>query len=282
MDGATPMKKQLLRFLRLSLVVYVSFLLALALGQRRMIYLPTTAPEREALAIASASRIEPWRDAGGAIIGWKRPPRAGVRAANRLVVFHGNAGMALDREYFIDGFERLDGGRLWEVYLFEYPGYGARSGSPSQQTFCAAGGDALAALRAADSRPIYLLGESLGSGLACALAPRDIPGLVLITPFRRLWEVAAHHYPFLPVRMILRDPWDNMAALHSYTGPIAVLVASDDEVIPANQGRALHHDYPGPKALWVHEGATHNTLPIHESAPWWQEVSDFLLRSGSR
>ena len=270
----------MLRLLCFAALLYVFLLVALTLLQRKLIYLPFHRSEPDMLRVASELRLAPWHDASGTIIGWKRTPAQSAAPANRLVVFHGNAGFALMRNHFVEGFDALDGGRLWEVYLFEYPGFGARPGKLGQVPFLEAGRAALDQLRAADTRPVYLLGESLGSGLACALArerPESVTGLFLLTPFTRLADVAQHHYPWIPVRMILRDPWDNSSAVAEYPGPLAVLLAGRDEVIPTALGRKLFESGRDPKRLWTETGAGHNELPFHLDAPWWREVSGFLL-----
>ena len=274
------MKRHLLRTTRSAALIYALILVLVGGAQRLLIYHPIHRDEAAMLAEAQALGCEPWRDAGGAIIGWKSA-RSGARAANRLVIFHGNAGYALHRRHYLRGFEKLERGGLWEVWLFEYPGYGARPGKIRQQSFIAAGESALASLTQADRRPIFLAGESLGSGLASALAgrhPQEVRGVFLITPFARLAEVGGRQFPFLPVKLLLRDRWDNVEALHAYRGPLAVLIAGQDEVVTAGQGRALHQSYAGPKRLWVEEDATHNTVDFDPGAAWWDEVSDFLLR----
>jgi pimeloyl-ACP methyl ester carboxylesterase len=252
--------------------------------QRRMMYVPFHEPESAMLTLARNLGFEPWRDESGAIIGWKSVNH-GRQAANRMLVFQGNAGYALHRGHYLSGFQGIDGGRKWEVYLFEYPGYGARPGAVGQEQFVKAGLQALDALEANDARPVYLLGESLGSGLACALAqwaPDRVAGLFLVTPFARMGDVAAHHFRFLPVRLMLRDRWDNAAALRGYLGPVAMLIASQDEVVTAAQGRLLFQSYGGPKHLWTEPDAGHNTINFRAEAPWWREVSDFLLSQTSR
>src|SRR5689334_7228572 len=101
-----------------------------------------------------------------------------------MIVFHGNAGAAFDRTQYAKGFGNIQQGQVWQTYLFEYPGYDSRPGSPSQESLCAAGREAIEQLAAEDSRPIYLTGESLGSGVACALAgavPQEVSGLFLMT-----------------------------------------------------------------------------------------------------
>jgi pimeloyl-ACP methyl ester carboxylesterase len=260
------------------LIVLVALGLLLA-GQRRIIYFPFHKSEAAMLEDANLIGCLPWRDANGTIIGWKSA-RPRQPAANRLVLFHGNTGYALHRTHYLDGFEQLDGGKLWEVYLFEYPGFGARPGELGQVPFTEAGLQAIKTLKAADNRPIYLLGESLGSGLASTLAQRegkDIAGLFFLTPYARMGDVAAHRFGFLPVRTMLRDPWDNISALRDYRGRAAMLIADADDVVTAPQGHLLFDTYAGPKRLWVQHGATHNTVDFSPTAHWWREVSDFLL-----
>jgi uncharacterized protein len=272
-------KSKIFRFLRTLVITYVLLCVIVGLFQRRIIYFPFYKSETAMLATADSCGCQPWRDESGAIIGWKSL-RSGTPAANRLVLFHGNTGYALHRTHYLDGFEQLDGGKLWEVYLFEYPGFGARPGELGQAPFTEAGLQAIKALKAADNRPIYLLGESLGSGLASAIAQReakDIAGLFLLTPYARMGDVAVHRFGFLPVRMMLRDPWDNVTALRDYRGRAAMLVADQDEIVTAAQGHLLFEGYGGPKRIWVQQSATHNTVDFSARAGWWREVSDFLL-----
>jgi pimeloyl-ACP methyl ester carboxylesterase len=210
----------------------------------------------------------------GALIGWRAHKPS---ARRRIVVFHGNGGYALHRSYYVEGLQPLG----WEVYLFEYPGYGSREGSPGKDSFLATGRAAVDQLLAADSRPLYLLGESIGSGTACSLAadkPDRIAGLLLVVPFARLVEVAKTHFPYLPVGLILRDKYDNIASLAKYRGPVAFALAEDDEVIPAEQARKLHAAYAGPKLLVAFPEATHNNFPTHPEETWWRQVTEFLDR----
>ena len=262
---------------------YMGLLLLLLFGQRTLIYLPSRAPEAELIQMAKSEGLEPWLDKANKVIGWFRPRASdSPEAANRLVVFHGNAGYALHRTHFIDGFERLDDGRVWQVYLFEYPGFGAREGSPSEESITEAAMAAVEAL--GDGPPVYILGESLGSGPASALAKRlaqRLPGVLLLTPYSSLVEVAAVHYPVVPVRWLLKDQWDNQQAIAGFSGRVGVIVASDDEVIPVAQGQRLFDIATGIKRLWIMPGATHNGIDFAPDATWWREVSDFLIRTPS-
>jgi pimeloyl-ACP methyl ester carboxylesterase len=243
--------------------------------QRQMIYYPQVEPEEDLLRAASRMGLLDWRDGSGQLIGWRS--NTAEEKARRVVVFHGNAGYALHRDYYVAGF--LAQGRDWEVYLFEYPGYGARPGEPSESGIKAAATEALALLLGSDARPVYLVGESLGSGVASYLSsqfPEQVGGMLLVTPFTSLPDVAAHHYGFLPVRRMLSERFDSRAALSHYRGPVAFLLAGSDEIVPTELGRQLYESYAGPKWLRVQPGAGHNTLSLYPGADWWREVTAFL------
>jgi hypothetical protein len=261
---------------KLALVIFaLGALLMLTALQRQLIYFPGRADADELAELASRLGQQVWHDDTGSPIGWRS--LAPSKARNRMLVFHGNAGYALDRQYFVAGLQALQ--EQWDVFLFEYPGYGARPGTPSEESFKAAAVDALKALLAADSRPVFITGESLGSGVASHLAatfPKQVAGLLLVTPFSSLMDVAAHHYPILPVRLLLSERYDSREALSHYAGPVAFLLAGRDEVVPIELGQQLYDSYAGPKWLRVEAHAGHNTLPYHPGAPWWQEASTFL------
>ena len=161
------MRPILFRIGRAVLAGYAGSLLLVAGCQNQILYQPRRGSEARFIAAARQQNLQPWRDAQGRLIGWVRP---NPRATHRLVVFHGNAGCALDRSYYADAFAGFGNGADWEVRIFEYPGYGPRPGPLGKSAFINEGRAALQELLAADPRPIFLLGESIGSGTACALA----------------------------------------------------------------------------------------------------------------
>jgi hypothetical protein len=268
-------------FMTRGALAYIGVVLLLTLLQRHLIYLPSRAREEPLLRQAERDGLRPWRDREKKIIGWRTsPPDDGLLPRNRLVVFHGNAGYALHRIYYVNGFHGIpDGTTTWELFLFEYPGYGARPGSPSEDDITEAARQAINNLLQEDSRPIYLLGESLGSSFAARLAaenPQSVSGLFLVTPLTCLADVAAGHYRFLPVRLILREHHEAQTHLKAFPGPVAFLLAGRDEVMSDNLGEKLYNQYSGRKRLWIQPDARHNTLDFSAGAKWWHEVEDFL------
>jgi alpha-beta hydrolase superfamily lysophospholipase len=228
-------------------------------------------------------RIEGWaRDRG--LLLWPNkaetyrgfiPPSTPQKAKGTVLVFHGNAGTALDRTYYVGAL----GGLGYRVVLAEYPGYGSRPGKPGENQFTE---DAVESTRLAVSefgRPLYLLGESLGCGVvsaAIAKTNQPIDGLALITPWDSLTHLALDKYWFLPVRWMLKDTYDNVANLANYHGPIAVVMAGQDEIIPNRLTRHLYQTLREPKRLWTFPNAGHNSWPSSPDASWWREMMNFL------
>lgn len=244
----------------------------LALFQRKLLYFPSPAEDAAGLAGAARLGVAPWRDERGALRGWRlaaSAPRA------RLLVLQGNAGSALDRLMYVAALAP----RGLDVTLLAYPGYAGRAGSPSAASLTAAALDAVDAL-AAEGGPVWLLGESLGSGVAARAAaarPAAVRGLLLVTPFADLAGVMRHHYPFVPPFLLL-DRFRPAVELAGFPGPVYILAAGRDEVTTLAQAEALHEALPGPKRLVVQPGATHNGLNLSPGLADWDEAVAFLSR----
>jgi dienelactone hydrolase len=265
--------------LRVILFVWLGLVALLALTQRSMIYYPSRDDAASLQRTATSQGFEPWKTPHGDTIGYRSLPAPGdPRSPVAILITHGNAGHAVQRADYARILRASAPDRAVSVYLLEYPGYGARSGYPSQEAFLAAANEALAQIPG--DVPVILLGESIGTGVACAAAsahPERVSGLLLLTPFDSLANVAQYHYPLLPVRWILRDKYPSTEWLQNYRGPVATILAADDTIVPAKFGQSLHDAYVGPKKLLVADQADHNDL-LHTLPPSaWQEALQFLL-----
>ena len=135
---------------------------------------------------------------------WFVPAAGSADTGMAVLVVPGNGGNRVDRAEFAEGARR----RGLAVLLVDYRGYGGNPGTPSEDGLAAdadAAVGALTELGYPPDRTVYF-GESLGSGVVAALQVRHPPaGVVLRSPFTELADVGAHHYPWLPVRALLRD-----------------------------------------------------------------------------
>lgn len=271
--------RRLWQIARAALVVWLILVGFVALAQRSMLYFPskdTTAALRQA---AAAQGMQPWTDAQGNPIGYRLPPSPGdQRPPAAAIIFHGNAGHAVHRGELARLLQAAAPGHALGLHILEYPGYGDRPGDPSQAEFLAAAAAAVDAIPR--GLPLVLVGESIGTGVASATAarfPERITGLVLLTPFDSLASVAQHHYPLLPVRWILRDQYPSSEWLRNYSGPVSILLADNDTIVPAAFGQKLHDTYQGPKRMFAIAGADHNDLLQNTADATWQDALGFVL-----
>ena len=245
---------------------------ALVMLSNKLLYYPETAPLAALLADARHHRLTPWPNADQDYRGLLREPAGSARAT--LVLFHGNAGHAGQRDDYAD---QLSGLGL-RVILAEYPGYGARPGSLGEASLVSDAAATLALARHAFSEPLIVAGESLGAGVAAAVAKSaDASAVLLITPWDRLASIARHHYPWLPTGWLLRDRYDSVANLAGYGGRVAVVIAGRDRIVPPEYGRRLFASLGPNKRLWTIPGSGHNDWTAGVDPAWWSSLADFLL-----
>lgn len=255
------------------LASYLVVLVVLWAFQSRLLYLPDRSTPSSDELTRNGLRWWPERPSAEGHRGLLASPD-GVPVRGTVVVFHGNAGAAIDRLRFLAALKRAG----FRVLLAEYPGYGWRGGSPSEESLVSDGVETLARLRGEFGDPVYIWGESLGAGVAAAVAGRAgqmSAGVVLLTPWEDLRSVARRHYWYLPAGWLVRDRYDSAANLARYAGPVALLVAERDMTIPPEHGRRLYDAllrHGVAARLWSFPDAGHSDWPDHPDAPWWSEV----------
>jgi len=258
----------------LSIVVcYLLLLLALFIFQRKLIYFPEKHSIEHQQELAEQFNLKLWPSIDnylGLIANSNKTAYKGT-----IIVFHGNAGSAINRIYYLQALEKLG----YRVLLAEYPGYGARKDEPTESVLIANGIETVRQALDDFGAPIFLWGESLGSGVVGGIMQTSqfqVNGIVLITPFDSLANVAQHHYWFFFAKWLVRDKFNNINNLQNYSGNIAILLADEDEIIPnansLNLFKSLHYR----RQLWRFKGAGHNSLPLASEQPWWKEVMQFV------
>jgi uncharacterized protein len=216
--------------------------------------------------------VEAWPEAASPL-GYLATPAGPV--VGNILIWHGNGGTALDRGYYLRALLPLG----YRVLLVEYPGYGVRPGRPSEAVLVADGVAVLEQFAAGFGVPLYLMGESLGSAVAAAVAaqrPHRVDGIALITPWADLAVVAADYYPWIPVSLLLRDRYPVAHHLASFRGGKALVIAMDDEVIAPRHAEALYQRLSPPKRQWRLPESGHNDWSTALTTADWQEILSFL------
>jgi uncharacterized protein len=253
---------------------FFSFLLAGCNIQRNLLYYPGNTTISDVKEYVARNGLRLWPQGQGEYQGIVSEPGP-TAAKGTVVVFHGNGGPAMYRTYYVAALEA----RGYRVVLAEYPGYGGRSGELAEKSLVADARKTVLRAREEFGGPVYLWGESMGCGVASALAtdPEILPkGVVMLTPWDSLLNMGKAKFPWLPVGLLLADTYDNVANLANYRGRVAVIMSKEDEVIPNRLTEGLYASLSGPKRLWTFNKSGHNDWPSSPELLWWDEVMDFL------
>jgi pimeloyl-ACP methyl ester carboxylesterase len=265
------LRKRVVRTSFLCMALYLLACVGCASLQRRMIYYPPVLSAEAVEEAAKSEGLERWNDAAGKPIGWKRLSPA-QPAQGQVLILHGNAGCAFQCGHYADVIQQA---APLDVFIVEFPGYADRPGKPTERSLEDSAVEGLQSLPA--NVPTYLVGESLGTGVATYLAgrfPDRVAGVALLAPYNRLADVAQAHMPIFPVKLLLVDRFPSEDHLRNYHGPVASLVAGKDQVVPEKFGRRLHDGYAGPKQLWEFPDGDHGTVML-QPPEIWKEIVGF-------
>jgi pimeloyl-ACP methyl ester carboxylesterase len=241
------------------LVVVVLVVVTLAyVFQRRLIYLPTGGPVPAAAQVLAGARDVRLTTSDGLTLGAWFVPATGRDLGYTVLVANGNGGNRTHRTELAEAL-RAEG---FDVLLFDYRGYGGNAGDPTEEGLAldvrAAHAYLAGDLRIPDEKMVYF-GDSLGGGVVTELAVAHPPaGLLLRSPFTELADTAAEHYPFLPVRLLLKDRYPVAEHVRRVRVPTAVVFGSVDSVVPPAQSRAVANAAAGPVTVVEIRGADHN------------------------
>ena len=208
--------------------------------------------------------------------GWWVPTRA-APSTGHVLLCHGNAGNVGDRVMHA----ALLGGAGLDVLMFDYRGYGRSSGRPSEPgTYrdARAARSALLARPEVDPARVVYLGESLGGAVAVELALAHPPaGLVLMSTFTGVRDMARRHYGFIPPALV-PDAYPSLRRVRELRAPLLVIHGDRDEIVPLLHGEELFEAAPEPKRLHVVEGVGHNDLVTRAGDEWAAAVGGFVTQ----
>jgi fermentation-respiration switch protein FrsA (DUF1100 family) len=259
------------------LVMYSAYCLLLYFFQRQLLFprfqiepppgVPQKTPDLEEIWLnTSQGKVEAWF-IPSAFHDVSKPAPA-------VIFAHGNAELIDYWPQELRSFSSHGMGLL----LVEYPGYGRSEGTPSQEsiveTFVVAY-DTLIGRRDVDPSRIILFGRSLGGGVVLALTGRrPSAALILMSTFTSITSFASRF--FVP-GFLVKDPFDNLASVQSYSGPVLIVHGRHDTLIPPEHGQALYHAARHARMLTY--ACNHNDCPP-DWQTFWQDVQVFLKDTG--
>lgn len=253
------------RIARPVLIAYLLFCLMLTFLERHLIYLPPP-PISDFQQIQALGGEEVWLRAedGARLHGWFFPhpnPRFS------LLYAHGNAEDA-ERNAELMAFlrDRLQA----SVFIFDYRGYGHSDGIPAEDELIRDGlvsQQWLAERTNVASGDVVLYGRSIGGGVVVALAEQlGARAVVVHNSFANMVDVGAHHYFYLPVRLLMRNRFESVERIRNYDGPLLQIHGTADFVVPLKLAKPLFEASPSKHKRFIEvEGGGHND-PLPQDA----------------
>lgn len=252
------------------ILVYIGFGVYLFIAQRSIIYYPNFLTESNFYNCPAFDDSEKL-NINGTRAYYKH---TGERI---VIIYHGNAGSACDRDYLKSAIENAG-----YSYLFvEYTGYGGDGNKPSREVLLKDAENTISFLREKNYKETVLFSESIGAGVASYHASLLPPNkMILISPFDSLANIAKSKFPFYVYPVLLmtkfsKENYDNIPLLQSYEGDLLVIHGAKDDMIPLRLGRALYDKVPTSNKKFISiEDAGHND--IYNFDKTWNEISRFL------
>ena len=250
----------LVKWIFIAAAGYAAFAALMYVVQRSLMYFPETARTAPAAAgLPQAQEVVLDTADGEKVIAWHVPPRGD---APTVLYFHGNGGSLRLR---VDRFQRIAAAGVGLIAL-SYRGYGGSTGKPTEDGLI---NDARAAYAfAADRyRRIALWGESLGTGVAVALAAeKPVARMVLDAPYTSALDIAQANHWYLPVRLLMKDQFRTDQRIARVKAPVLIMHGEVDQIIPIAYGERLFAMIPGPKQFVRFPGGYHVDLDRHGGA----------------
>ncbi len=236
---------------------YLMILIAMLFFENLLIFIPARHPIGNWNPTGIAAEDAWFQSADGTRLhGWY-VPRSKPRAV--ILFCHGNAGNVTHRAESMQALHRLVHA---SVLVFDYRGYGRSEGKPNELGILADARAARAWLAARENiaeQDIVVMGESIGGAVAVDLAARDgARALVLENTFDTLPNVAAYHFPWLPVQWAMRTRLDSVAKIGQYQGPLFQAHGDADTIVPLPCGQRLFAAANEPKTFMLLPGRDHN------------------------
>jgi fermentation-respiration switch protein FrsA (DUF1100 family) len=258
-------------------VLIIFAYLGLSSLERRSLY----CPDRQIIATPAVYRL-PFEQLalktkdGVRIKGWFIPAESRLLASSLVLLFcHGNAGNISHRLDKLQIFHKMG----FSVLLFDYRGYGQSEGVPSEAGTYADADAAYQYLMGTQKihpSQIILYGESLGCAVATEMARRHAAGaLILESPFTSTVEMAKRVFPWLPVRWIIRNRYDNLSKMPEIKMPVLIMHSPQDEIVPFDMGRQLFGAIPGPKAFFELAGGHNDGFEVTGNR-YIQAIASFI------
>ena len=236
------------------LVIYTSLLLLLFIFQRNLMYHPDENNYSGDKLEVDIKKVKINTSDGLDLLGWFH--KKDLKTFKTIIYFHGNAGKLENRIHKLNHFKDMDVNFL----IIAWRGFSGNDGKPSEENLYIDGNSSIKWLKnlGLSEKDIIIYGESLGTGVATEIAKNNnFAGLVLETPFTSMIEAAKNFYPYIPVRILLRDKYENDKKIKNINIPVFVMHGEADQIVPFWMGKKIYEMANQPKYSYFTEYDNH-------------------------
>ena len=247
------------------LLIYLSILVILFFFQRSLLYLPNVNNYFDDKLNVEIERVQIRTSDNINLVGWFH--KKDLMKFKTIVYFHGNAGKLENRIHKLNHFKDMDVNFL----IISWRGFSGNSGKPSEQGLYKDGKSAIDWLRniGLSEKDIILYGESLGTGIATEIAQnKNFGGIILESPFTSMINAGKDKYPYLPVKLLLKDKYESNKKIKNIKSPILIMHGKLDKLVPFTMGKEMYELSNEPKYYYFSEYDDH-----------MMEYNDMLLKS---
>jgi len=236
------------------LVIYTSLLLLLFIFQRNLMYHSDENNYSGDKLEVDIKKVKINTSDGLDLLGWFH--KKDLKRFKTIIYFHGNAGKLENRIHKLNHFKDMDVNFL----IIAWRGFSGNDGKPSEENLYIDGNSSIKWLKnlGLSEKDIIIYGESLGTGVATEIAKNNnFAGLVLETPFTSMIEAAKNFYPYIPVRILLRDKYENDKKIKNINIPVFVMHGEADQIVPFWMGKKIYEMANQPKYSYFTEYDDH-------------------------
>ena len=237
-------RNNLLQIILIIFFIYFLVLVFLYFYQRNLLYHPNEnnysedkiSVDIENVRIKTSDNIE--------LLGWYHEKN--LKDFKTLIFFHGNAGSLENRIHKLNHFRDMNINFL----IIAWRGFSGNKGNPSEQGLYEDGKSAIDWLikKGVSEKNLILYGESLGTGVATHLAQnKNFAGVILETPFTSMIDAAKKFYTYIPVKLLLKDKFENYKKIKNINLPILIMHGEIDQLVPFSMGKKIYEIANEPK-----------------------------------
>ena len=237
-------RNNLLQIILVIFFIYFFILVFLYFYQRNLLYHPNENNYSEDKILVDIEKVRIKTSDNIELLGWYHEKN--LKDFKTLIFFHGNAGSLENRIHKLNHFRDMNINFL----IIAWRGFSGNNGNPSEQGLYEDGKSAIDWLikKGVSEKNLILYGESLGTGVATHLAQnKNFAGVILETPFTSMIDAAKKFYPYIPVKLLLKDKFENYKKIKNINSPILVMHGEIDQIVPFSMGKKIYEIANEPK-----------------------------------